>query len=308
MLAPEIFLIFLFVLVDDFFKANPVPPKPGPNWNLTPSESVTLLIFSQWARFRSEQDFYRFAYKKLRYLFPDIPCREQLNRQWRSLHDCVCAFFCHLAELMEASKAPYEALDATAIVTRDSKRRGDGWLAGKADIGHSNRIGWFEGFKMLLASSPEGIITGFGISPASDKEQPMAETFFYLRANPDSKIVSIGQNCNGSYYPTDKGFEGRKNQKVWKEQYGVTIIYPPKRNSREPWTKELRRWLASIRQIVETVFDKLQNTFRLDQERPHELQGLRTRLAAKAALHNFCIWLNRQFGRNNLAFADLLGW
>jgi hypothetical protein len=31
-------------------------------------------------------------------------------------------------------------------------------------------------------------------------------------------------------------------------------------------------------------------------------------LAAKVALHNFCIWLNRQHGRNNLVFADLLGW
>ena len=60
--------------------------------------------------------------------------------------------------------------------------------------------------------------------------------------------------------------------------------------------------------MVETVFDKLLNTFRLDRERPHELQGLRTRLAAKVTLHNFCICLNRQVGRNNLAFVDLFGW
>ncbi|MEK7400551.1 MAG: hypothetical protein AAB116_26705 [Candidatus Poribacteria bacterium] len=54
----------------------------------------------------------------------------------------------------------------------------------------------------------------------------MAETFFCLRANPDAKIASIasiGQNSNGSYYPVDKGFEGRKNQRLWKEQYGITI-------------------------------------------------------------------------------------
>jgi len=29
-------------------------------------------------------------------------------------------------------------------------------------------------------------------------------------------------------------------------------------------------------------------------------------LAAKAALHNFCIWLNQRLGRPNLAFADLI--
>jgi hypothetical protein len=56
--------------------------------------------------------------------------------------------------------------------------------------------------------------------------------------------------------------------------------------------------VASIRQIVESVYDKLFNTFGLWRERPHELQGL----------HNFCIWLNDQLGRPRLAFADLLGW
>jgi hypothetical protein len=32
-------------------------------------------------------------------------------------------------------------------------------------------------------------------------------------------------------------------------------------------------------------------------------------LAARVALHNFCIWLNEQLGRPRLAFvADLLEW
>jgi hypothetical protein len=31
-------------------------------------------------------------------------------------------------------------------------------------------------------------------------------------------------------------------------------------------------------------------------------------LAAKMALHNFCIWLNTQLGRPRLAFTDLVAW
>lgn len=106
----------------------------------------------------------------------------------------------------------------------------------------------------------------------------------------------------------DNGFEGQENRERWAEQYGAWVIYPPKRTARNPWPQLLRRWLAHLRQIVETVIDKLWNTFRLDRERPHTLIGLFTRLAAKTALHNFCIWLNRRLGRPNLAFADLLGW
>ena len=47
---------------------------------------------------------------------------------------------------------------------------------------------------------------------------------------------------------------------------------------------------------------------RLDRERPHALDGLLARLAAKVALHTFCLWLNRHLGRPLLAFADLIAW
>ena len=70
----------------------------------------------------------------------------------------------------------------------------------------------------------------------------------------------------------------------------------------------MRRWLAGRRQIVETVDDKVHHTFRRSRERPHDLSGFQARLAAKMALHNFCIWLNEQLGRPTLAFADLVDW
>src|SRR5215471_18361876 len=83
---------------------------------------------------------------------------------------------------------------------------------------------------------------------------------------------------------------------------------PMKLYTTPPWPKRLRRWLAGVRQMVETVYEKLHHTFRLDRERPHDLSGLQARLAAKIALHNFCIWLNEQLGRPRLAFTDLVDW
>src|ERR687898_3572157 len=102
--------------------------------------------------------------------------------------------------------------------------------------------------------------------------------------------------------------EGAENHRRWLDNYGARLICPPKGNAREVWPKRLRRWVAGIRQIVESVYDKLFNAFGLWRERPHELSGLRARLAARIALHNFSIWLNEQLGRPRLAFADLLGW
>ena len=80
----------------------------------------------------------------------------------------------------------------------------------------------------------------------------------------------------------DKGFEGPAAGQRRRDCYGTRVIGPPKRNSRNPWPQGLRRRLAGIRQTVETVFNKLHHAFRLDRERPHQLEGFQTRVAAQA--------------------------
>src|SRR4029450_12131328 len=59
-----------------------------------------------------------------------------------------------------------------------------GWLPGLEDIGWSNRLGWYEGFHLLLAVNPVGAMTGFGFGPASTKDPPLAETFWPCAAMP----------------------------------------------------------------------------------------------------------------------------
>jgi hypothetical protein len=308
MVDVDTFVTTLYVMVDDFCKTS-LPPQthPGPGAALSRSETVTLAIFGQWQGFGSERGFYRYAQRHLRSAFPQLPTREQFNRQVRQHYAALVACFLYLGRLLAAQHCLYEALDSSGIPTRDAKRRGAGWLPGLADIGWSNRLGWYEGFHLLLAVNPVGVITGFGFGPASTKDQPLADTFFALRHQPHPGLASVGALARGVYV-VDKGFEGQANQRAWWSNYGAQVICPPKRNSRTPWPKRLRRWLAGIRQMVETVYDKLHHTFRLDRERPHELSGFQARLAAKIALHNFCIWLNEQLGRPRLAFTDLVDW
>ena len=308
MVDVDTFLPTLYVMVDDFCKASlPPEPHPGPQAALSRSEVVTLAIVGQWQGFGSERGFYRYGQRHLRAAFPQLPSREQFNRQMRQQHEAVVAFFLPLVALLAAQRCAYEALDSSGVPTRDAKRRGAGWLPGLADMGWSTRLGWYEGFHLLLAVNPVGVITGFGFGPASTQDQPLVETCFALRRRPHPGLLSGGSPALGPDV-VDKGFEGQANQARWWQTYGAQVLCPPKRNSRTPWPKALRRWLASVRQVVETVYDKLFHTFRLDRERPHELSGFRTRLAAKSALHNFCMWLNEDLGRPRLAFTDLVDW
>lgn len=261
----------------------------------------------QWQPFASERAFYRYVQRHWRGAFPTLPDRTQFNRLVRRHHGALVACFCSLVEVLNAQRCAFELLDATPAPTRDAKRRGHGWLAGLADIGWSNRLGWYEGFHVLMAVNPVGVITGMGFGAASTKDQPLAETFLAARHRPHPGLPSVGAPAEGPYL-TDKGFEGQASHQHWREDYEAVVICAPKRNSRHPWPRPWRRWLAGLRQIIETVNGCLQHTFRLDRERPHALEGFQARLAAKVALHNFCIWLNEQLGRPRLAFADLIAW
>jgi hypothetical protein len=308
MVDVDTFLTTLYVMVDDFCHSYPPKTNPGPEASLSESEVVSLAIFARWNRFTSERDFYRYAEANLRDAFPTLPDRSQFNRLACSHIELIEAVAVHLVALLEARRCPYEVLDSSAMPVRDAKRRGSGWLAGQADIGWSNSLGWYEGFRLLTSVNPQGVITGFGFAPASTKDQPLAETFFALRSEANPRLGSVGSAALGPYV-ADKGFEGEENHRRWLDLYGACVVCPPKRNGRKRrWPKRLRRWAASIRQIIESVYEKLHDTFGLRRERPHNMAGLRARLAARVALHNFCIWLNEQLGRPRLAFADLVGW
>src|SRR5688572_3910612 len=167
-------------------------------------------------------------------LFPSCPrgssstarCGSSMRQWW--------PFFCTSWRSWPPSAAPMKSLDSSGVPTRDAKRRGAGWLPGVADIGWSNRRGWYEGFHVLLAVNPWGMITGFGFGAASTKDQPLAEPFFALRRHPHPGLASVGTLACGPYV-VDKGFEGHANHQTWGSAYGAQVLCPPKRHSRAPW-------------------------------------------------------------------------
>ncbi len=91
-------------------------------------------------------------------------------------------------------------------------------------------------------------------------------------------------------------------------QHHAQMVAPPQYGSGRAWPPRKRREAAGWRQVVETFLDHLLVAFRLERDRPQELDGFQARPAAKVALHNFCLWLNRRLGQPALAYAELLGW
>jgi hypothetical protein len=313
MLLAEDFLLALFCMVDDFCRSRSdlvarCSGKRGPKTKLSPSEIVTLSIFSQWNRFDGERGFWRFTQARLQGLFPNLCARTQFNRASRRLCAVTAAFFQDLADLLGSRECLYEIVDRFGVVTRRSGRRGIGWLPEYTDKGLCSRIGFFHGVQVLSSVTPDGVITGFGVAAGSTKDQPMAGEFFRLRMRTNPSMPWIGRPAASQVYIADKGFSGPARHKEWFLETGAVLTCTPQKGHAKPWPPLLRRAIATMRQMVETVHDKLLHRFRLQDERPHDITGLFTRLCAKSALHNACIWINREIGRNDLEFATLLGW
>jgi hypothetical protein len=307
MMDLDTFLTTVYVVLDDRCVLPVDAPQPGPAPALTRTETLTLAIASQWGLFASERAFFRYAHAHLRAAFPQLPSRPQFNRLVRRWHDALVAVGLQVAEWLGAPQADYQVLDTMGLATRNSQRRGVGWLAGQADIGYCSRLGWFEGVRLLTVVSPGGAITGYALATASAGERAEAEVVLAARAYPQPALPTVGQYTAAPYL-ADSGFYGERVMARWAAWAHATVLAPPQQHAAAAWSRARRHVHASLRQIIETVHDHLLHTCRLDRERPHCLRGLQARLAACVALHNLCLWLNRAAGRPLLATADFIDW
>jgi hypothetical protein len=304
----ETFVIAVYVLVDPIVSAQPAAARRcGRRPKLWPSEVVTLALISQLARFRSERDFYRYADAQLRSLFPQLPDRSQLNRAIRAQHELLTSCGRTLARQLGAQLAPYELLDGTVLPVRNRQRRGAGVRVESRAIGYSPRLGWVDGVRLLVCTTPDGVISGYGLAPANYNDLQLADTFLTQRAAPMQQVRSVGRAASGEYL-ADSGFAGREAQTRWAEVADAVVVAPPKTDSADRWPKAWRRIHAHLRQIIETVIDRLQHLLRLIHDRPQTLGGWFSRVAAKVAMHNALIAWNRQHDRPDLAVAEVIGW
>ena len=162
---------------------------------------------------------------------------------------------------------------------------------------------------MLAVAAPSGAVTGFGFGPASSNDRALAEVPLRpARRNPAPRLPSAGQTATGVYV-ADSGFAGVACEARWVA--GTPRPGGGPAPGGQPSGAGHRRRSATRRGCARSSrrsSTHLLLAFRLERDRPHELDGFQARLAAKVALHNFCLWLNRRLGHPDLAFAELLGW
>jgi len=290
------FLVSLYVLVDEWWKLNHAsePPKIGRPALLSDPEVLTLAIFAQWPRFRSERDFWRFAWAHLRSYFPKLCSQSQFNRRIRALAPELRALQRSFARELAEPSAAYHVLDTTLVAAMVRVRASrKGLFCGQASFGRSaSKTEWVYGFKVALVVDPQGVVSAFGLAEAASDERPIGDAL-------------LAEDRHEAYL-ADKGFTGVEWERHWLGDYGALVAATPKNNSRRAWSKADRRWASGKRQIIEGVIGQLKDFYGLERHRAKTLGGLLARLAAKIAAYTCGQRINHSLGRPLRHLADLL--
>ena len=324
----ETFLTILYVRVDDLYWQVIRPQMPacgGPTPHLSDSEVLCLGLAAQWRSgvpWKSERGFLRYACKYLRPLFPGLTSQSAFNRRWRRLWGGFILLQQAVAqELMTAQDC--EVMDCVPVpVAHGARSFHPGWLADIARIGKGGNDRYFYGLHLLLLTSASGLATGWVLAAGNIQDRWLAEGVLSARAGrpqltgpalPDETRPRLpaptdwmgpAQSCGvntGRPVIADKGFTAADWQRHWAQAYAAQVVAPP-----ETAGPGQGRWFSSLRQVIETVFAHLDDSFGLKYPGAHTTWGLLTRIAAKLAAYNLGIWINRDCGRPDFAFATLI--
>lgn len=320
----ETFLTTLYVWVDDLYKQVVAPQLPvggGPAPKLSDSEVLCLGLAAQWRAgvpWRSERGFGRYASKHLRPLFPGLTTQSAFNRRLRRLWGGFILLQQAVAQQLLTGDE-YEVMDAVPVpVAHGSRSFHPGWLADIARLGHGGTDQYFFGLHLLLIASASGLATGWILGAGNIQDRWLAEALLSARAGrpqlagsgaahlrpPTDWLGPVQASGRTSPRPlvADAGFTGPRWHRHWQLDYATQVVTPP--DGLIP--DGTQRWFSGVRQVIETVFSHLCDSFGLKYPGAHTTWGLITRIAAKLAAYNLGLALNRELGRDNFALATLI--
>jgi hypothetical protein len=336
----ETLLTTVYVLVSDWYNEHiekRKPTRPGPKPRLRDSEVLTLALVGQWrvgVPWQSERGLVRWANSpEGKRMFPGMLQRSQFNERVRDLYGVFVQLQQDLAAWLSGPDDIYECVDCAplpAFSNSQALRDKAHWLFESTTGRGGTSGGYFYGDHLLISTLPCGAVTGWILATAYIQDRWLLEAFVSSRAGhaqlvgpphstdvikskrPTPPTGFIGPSAatgtgNTRPYLADKGFNGRLWQRHWKRRYDATVITVPPYNTPEAWPADLRRWLASFRQIVDTVFARLDTTFGMKRLNAHSRWGQLTRIAAKLAAYNLGLFINRLLNRPIGALATLIG-
>ncbi len=242
--------------------------------------------------FPSERQFYQFIRANYLHLFPHLIDRTQFNRRARCLRFLIEQLRRFWLEQLGATLATQLLLDTKPIPVLSYKRnKKQSDFRGQAAYGvcASRNLKYF-GFKLVALTTLDGIPVVYELVPANTDERAAAD-----------EVLDYVHGCD---IFGDKGFLGEEWQLDQANQQGNRIWTAKRTNQAQQNAPEFDRWLNSIRERIEGVFNEVQNVGRnVERLMAKTVVGLCTRITAKMTNHALKAILRRFFNIDIISFS-----
>lgn len=291
----ETLIIVIFIIVDDWYQEQGVKliaGKQGCKPIFSDSELITLVLCMDIIPFPSERQFYGFIRANYLRLFPKLIDRSQFNRRARSLRlviEELRRFWLAQLGVTLSTKFLLDTKPVPVLSYKRDKQRSD--FRGQADYGvcASRNLKYF-GFKLVALTTLDGIPVVYELVPANTDERAAAE-----------EVLDSVSDCD---IFGDKGFLGEEWQFDQEDRQSNRIWTAKRANQATQNSPEFDRWLNSIRERIEGVFNEVQNVGRnVERLFAKTVVGLCTRIIAKMANHTLKGILRRFFNIDIISFS-----
>lgn len=294
-MSVETFLTALYTIGDDWYKeqgAARLRGKAGTKPVFSDREVLTLSLAQHGMGFAQERAWLRYIGNNDLYLFPPLVSQSQFNRRARCLCWRMNRMRRFLVEKMGAFQAPCRLIEGTPIPIRPWRRFGKGHLMlPPAALGYcAAKKETFYGYRLVVLTTLDGIITDWGLLPANADEREGARDLLF----DDQGLVRLG----------DKGFLDAVRQRVLPEERGVLLLTPKRKNQKEQTPIAWDAWMNRVRRMVETRFSAAKGCLGLESPKSRGLWGVLRRLIAKLTGMTIAAFFNKQNGRSPLELAE----
>lgn len=291
----ETFLTTVYTIVDDWYQQHAprlLAGKAGKKPLFSDSEVMTLSLAQHWLGMGEERGFLRFVRNNHLPLFPRLIEQSQFNRRARGLCWLLHRMRQHLVAQMGIADTPCQLIDGTPVQVRHWRRFGKGHLLlPEAALGYcaSKKLTYY-GFRLLAVTTLDGIIVDWDLFAANTDERDGA--------------VELLENRRALSVLGDKGFLDQWRQTVLREEQGLLLLTPKRKNQHQQNTRQWDALMNRTRRLIETTFAQAKGTFGLEKPGARSVWGVLSRVIAKITGLTLAAKYNREQGHSPLRLAE----
>ena len=247
--------LWTYVIVDDILiKLEPLLRRPGPPPHCSDSELIAMILIAECKGWDIETQLLS-EFSQHPNLFPILPCQTRFNRRRRNVGAIINRIRQILFSDIEGASEKLCIIDSLPIPVIQfhlAPASSNNWSCYGADYGRvESRKQTIFGYKLHLLVTASGVIVDFELASASATD--LSVGYQLLSGHQNKQVIG------------DKAYISTQVKDQLAQLNRIDLITLPRRNQKQLISRETKRWINEIRQMVETVNGQLSEQFHINR-------------------------------------------